>query len=315
MDKYEGAKILVTGGTGSLGRALLTRASKQGLKAEFIILSRDESKQEATKRLFPEYQYMLGDVAKYRDVQRAMQGVDYVFHFAAYKQVPAAQNNVAATIETNIIGSQNIVDAAIAAGVKQVVASSTDKAAYATNAYGASKQIMEAVFQNANRYGKTTFHLARYGNVVSSTGSVIPLFRKQAKAGGPITVTHKGMTRFWISVDYAVDLLLLALDRDPGTIVVPMAPALSVYDIAISIAPELEILETGIRPGEKIHEVLVSEAESFHTIKKSDYFLIYPPYSGVYNPDAPFAYTSDKAAKIELKDLLKMIEEYDRMYA
>lgn len=300
-------KILITGGTGSLGRALLRRLNK--LNAEIVIFSRDETKQGQVRSHYPQHTYILGDVAKYRDVQRAIQDVDVVFHLAAYKQVPSAQNNVAATIETNIIGSQNVVDAAIAAGVKHVVASSTDKSCAPTNAYGASKYMMESIFQNGNRYGKTTFHLARYGNVVCSNASVIPLFQRQAASGGPLTVTHKDMTRFWITIETAVDLLLRALKSPPGTIVVPKAGMRSVWDVAQLIGPGLNIKEIGIRPGEKIHEAMVSEAESFYTEDMGRYFLIHPPTEGIVYNETPFSYTSDTAPSISDSKFLRMVEQ------
>lgn len=304
-------KALITGGTGSLGQALLKRAEEEGWDVEFTILSRDESKQAETRKLYPQHHYILGDVAKWRDVQRAVYDQDYVFHFAAYKRVPSAQNNVAATIETNVIGSQNIVDASIQAGVKQVVASSTDKATNPANSYGASKYLMESIFQNGNRQKTaTTFHLARYGNVICSNASVIPLFVKQTKLGGPLTVTHKEMTRFWITLDDAIDLILTAMVHEPGTIIVPQAGAKSVFDIAKLVGGDLPIKEIGIRPGEKIHEAMVSEAESFYTEGFDDYFVIYPPTSGEIICETPWEYTSEYADEIPNTLLKHWIEEY-----
>lgn len=313
---FDGKRILVTGGTGSLGRALLRRAHDQGWGAEFVIFSRDETKQSELKKLYPEHTYLLGDVAKIRDVHRAMVGVDFVFHFAAYKQVPSAQNNVAATVETNVIGSQNIVDAALQAGVTAAVASSTDKACFCANYYGASKFLMEGIFQNGNRHGLTKFHLTRYGNVLSSNQSVVPFWKKQMARGEPITVTDRRMTRFWLTLDQAVDLILQALLVSPGVIVVPKAPAMSVYELAKAIAGEYPIIETEIRPGEKLTEAMVSEAESFHTEEKETHFLIYPSTSDFRNPNAPFSYTSDNPDKfLSAKEMLAMLAETEQKWA
>lgn len=313
---FNGKRLLVTGGTGSLGKALLLRAQEEGWNCDFVIFSRDETKQSQVKALYPQHTYILGDVAKYRDVKRAMQDVDVVFHFAAYKQVPAAQNNVPATIETNIMGSQNIVDIAIEEGVQQVVASSTDKACQPVNLYGASKAVMEALFQYGNKFGKTTFHLARYGNVVASNASVIPLFKKQALQGGPLTVTHREMTRFWITLDEAIDLILLALSKEPGVIVVPKAPAMSVFELAKAIGKDLPIKDIGIRPGEKIHEAMLSEAESFHTTEDDRHFFIFPPTLSI-DPTRQQAcsYTSDNPQReLSKTEILRMIADTQEKY-
>lgn len=304
-------RVLVTGGTGSLGKALLQRAAEEGWPTEFVIFSRDETKQARLKSLYPQHTYILGDVAKYRDLRRAMQGVDTVFHFAAYKQVPSAQNNVPATIETNILGSQNIADLAVELGVHQVVATSTDKASQPVNFYGASKAAMEAIFQDANKYGKTSFHLARYGNVISSNESVIPLFKRQRDAGGPLTVTHYDMTRFWITLDQAINLVLRALELEPGAILVPKAPAMSVLRLAQLIGGDLPIKDIGIRPGEKIHESMVAEAESFHTCETEYHFQIFPPNTHYRNLTAPFSYTSDTAPVLtddQMREMIRLTE-------
>lgn len=311
-------KILITGGTGSLGKATLLTAERENWPAKFVIFSRDETKQGNLRKRFPQHQYILGDVAKESDINSAVRGTrpDIILHYAAYKQVPAAQNNVNATIETNVIGSQNVVNAALEYGVKQVVASSTDKACESVNAYGSSKHLMECVFQDANKWGLTTFHLARYGNVVSSNASVIPFFMEQIARGGPITVTDKRMTRFWISLAEAVQLIQSALRQKPGIIVVPKAPAMSVWQLAEYMryeygSTEIIIEDVGIRPGEKIHESMVSEAESFHT---EDHhaalcFFIHPPTSGFKSWGVPFSYTSDQPQSwLTWVDMKKLIE-------
>ena len=304
MIKVSG-RFLITGGTGSLGKATLIRANQEGWDADFIIFSRDETKQGSLRKEFPQYRYFLGDVAKYSDIDDVVRGTkpDAILHYAAYKQVPAAQNNVNATIATNVQGSQNVVRAALAHNVKQVIASSTDKACQCVNAYGAAKNLMECIFQDANKWNSqlSTFNLARYGNVVSSNSSVIPFFKQQIKAGGPVTITDFRMVRFWISLWQAVELILEAGCADPGVIVVPKAPIMNILDVAKYLIREadkeekIEIKDIGIRPGEKIHECMVSEAESFHTIDKGKYFHIYPPNAGVFNPSAPFSYTTENA--------------------
>lgn len=311
-------KILITGGTGSLGKALLRRLATCYPDAEVTIFSRDETKQSILRNKYPHYRYILGDVSDKDDLQRALYAdIDTVFHLAAYKQVPSAENNVPATFKTNVLGSIRVINAAIRAGVARVVASSTDKACMNVNAYGASKALMEDAFQNANTYNtKTSFHLTRYGNVVSSSASVIPLFKKQRKAGGPITITDKRMTRFWLSIEQAVDLLFHALEQEPGVIVVPRAPALGMLTLAQVFAEGgLEIREIGIRPGEKLHESMVSEAESFHTTFDAEHYYIHPSTSSVRNELAPFSYNSDTAPLLDIQQLLKMVEEYDVAYA
>jgi UDP-N-acetylglucosamine 4,6-dehydratase len=311
--------VLVTGGTGSLGKATLLTAEREKWPVKFVIFSRDETKQSNLRKRFPQHRYILGDVAKYSDIGSAVRGTkpETILHYAAYKQVPAAQNNVNVTIETNIIGSQNVVNAALEYGVKQVVASSTDKACQSVNVYGNSKAAMECVFQDANKWGSTTFHLARYGNVVASNSSVIPFFLDQIKSGGPITVTDKRMTRFWISLKTAVGLICEALKQEPGIIVVPKAPALNVWTLAEYLRYEygtstIEIKDVGIRPGEKLHECMVSEAESFHTLDRAldPYFYIYPPTTEVHSWGTPFSYSSNEPGNwLMWEDMKKLIEE------
>jgi UDP-N-acetylglucosamine 4,6-dehydratase len=307
-------RILVTGGTGSLGRAVLKRANEEKWNSEFVIFSRDETRQGQLKSQYPQYEYFLGDIADYRDVYRAMRRrIDVVFHFAAYKQVPSAQNNVPATINTNIVGSQNVVDAALEAGVRHVVAASTDKACEPVNLYGISKAAMEALFQHANRYNETAFHLARYGNVVCSNASVIPLFERQAAAGGPLTITHPDMTRFWITLDDAINLVLEAYNQPPGVIVVPKASGMSLMDTAAAVGPDLERKIIGIRAGEKIHESLVSGAESFFAKEDSSHFFVYPFGSPVMR-QTPFTYTSDTAHQLTADELRAMVALHHQKY-
>lgn len=315
-------KILITGGTGSLGKATLLLAEQEEWNAEFVIFSRDETKQGKLRRRFPQHTYLLGDVAKYPDIASAVRGTkpDIILHYAAYKQVPAAQNNVHATVETNVLGSQNVVNAALEYGVKQVVASSTDKAAESVNAYGSSKHLMECLFQNGNKWGITSFHLARYGNVVASNSSVIPFFKEQLTAGGPLTVTDFRMVRFWISLREAVELILRALEQKPGVIVVPKAPSMYIKKLAECMiqntlgCKDIKVKELKIRPGEKLVECMVTKAESFHTLQDADYFYIYPPTSDMFNAKAPFTYTSDNPMNwLTWPGMLQLIAESNEL--
>lgn len=308
-------KVLITGGTGSLGKAVLARAERESWPAEFTIFSRDETKQNILKQKYPQHGFVLGDISRYNDLKRAMRGVDIVLHFAAYKQIPMAQNNINATIQVNVIGSQNVVDAAIDTGVRQVVATSTDKAMSPENAYGCAKKMMEYIFQDANKYNATTFHLARYGNVLLSNQSVAVLFKKQKAAGGPLTITDRRMTRFFLSLDQAIDLILLALNTTPGNIVVPKAPSTYIYQLAEVIGNGLPVVETGIRAGEKLDEGMVSESESFYVEEDEDHFYIHPPTDEYRNPDAPFSYMSNNPVRyITNEELAEMIAETERLY-
>lgn len=311
----KGKKILITGGTGTLGKAVLTRARRNFWGAEFVIFSRDETKQSILRQKFPEHQYVLGDITRYNDLKRAMRGIDIVMHFAAYKQVPSAQNNIAATIETNIYGSQQVVEAAIDMEVSQVVTTSTDKAASPESAYGVGKKMVEYVFQDANKYGATNFHITRYGNVLASNQSVAVLWEHQAKVGGPITITDRRMTRFFLSIDEAINQVLMSLQSEPGVILVPKAPSILMIDFAKEFAQDLAIVDIGLRPGEKIHEGMVSEAESFYTEDRGNFYLIHPPTSSFRNEGAPFSYTSDKPSRfLSAKELLEMLDTTHALY-
>lgn len=296
-DSLQGKKILITGGTGSLGEAVLKRIEQEAWDTRCVVFSRGESKQSEMRRKYPQHKYVLGDVSRLEDLERAMNGVNAIFHFAAYKQVPAAQVNVSTAFTTNILGSQNVARIAVANGVDQVVASSTDKACLPVNAYGVSKAAMEHLFQEANSWGKTDFTLARYGNVIGSTGSVIPLFMQLAKQHKPITITDGYMTRFWLTLDQAVELIVAALAAPAGTITVPKAPAMYMLDLAEGFAEmaDTAVVDIGIRPGEKVHESMVHVAESLHTVEYDRFFHIYPPTTSKTDfSDRSFEYTSDK---------------------
>ncbi len=308
-------KVLITGGTGSLGKAILARAERESWPAEFTIFSRDETKQNILKQKYPQHRFVLGDICRYNDLKRAMRGIDIVLHLAAYKQIPMAQNNIGATVQVNVIGSQNVVDASIDNNVYKVVTTSTDKAMSPENAYGCVKKITECIFQDANKYDATTFHITRYGNVLMSNQSVGLLFKKQAQDGGPLTITDRRMTRFFLTLDQAIDLILRALDTKPGHIVVPKAPSTYIYQLAEVIGNGLPVVETGIRAGEKLDEGMVSESESFYVEEDEDHFYIHPPTDEYRNPDAPFSYMSNNPVRyITNEELAEMIAETERLY-
>jgi UDP-glucose 4-epimerase len=306
-------KVLITGGTGSLSEHLLERANNENWDAEFIIFSRSESRQAQLKRKYPKHRYVLGDVGFIDDLERVMCGVDTVLHFAAYKRVESAQNNVSATVRTNVIGSENVARCAVRYGVKHVVGTSSDKAVESeSNYYGQSKTLMEGLFKEANQWGNTVFTLARYGNVLGSTGSVAVLFDKQVKAGGPLTVTSRTMTRFWLTFSQAIDIVLHAMQQEPGTITVPKAHASTMETFARAFVPDgmlIDIVEIGTRPGEKQCENMVSLSESLHTDQDDNYFYIRPPKNDLvlYQGKEMFRYTSDQAPQLTVDDLREMM--------
>ena len=279
--------ILVTGGTGSFGRKLVETILARWRPRRLIVFSRDELKQSEMRRDFPQepLRFFLGDVRDADRLHRAMHGVDYVVHAAALKQVPACEYNPFEAVKTNVLGGANVVDAAIDAGVKKVIAISTDKAVNPINLYGATKLCAEKLFVQGNAYagsGGCQFSCARYGNVVNSRGSVIPLFMEQ-RANGVLTVTDERMTRFWITMGQGVDFVLRCLDlMHGGEVFVPKIPSMRIMDLVRMVAPEADVKITGIRPGEKVHEVLVSEDESHHAVDFEDMYVILPahPWSG-----------------------------------
>lgn len=281
-----GATILITGGTGSFGN----RVAKHLLKhkpAQIRIYSRDEKKQWEMKRAFPQFRYIIGDVRDSRRVAEAMRGVDFVFHAAALKQVPSCESYPFEAVKTNIIGSFNICEAAKQSGVQTLVALSTDKAVKPVNTMGMSKAMMEKVVCSQNENGgDTVFCCVRYGNVMGSRGSVIPLFMEQIRKGMPLTLTVPTMTRFLMTLDQSVDLVLHAMTRARGgEVFVRKAPACTVQTLAeamrLKYSPQRErhpIQIVGIRPGEKLHEILVNEYEMRRVREESRYFKIYPEY-------------------------------------
>lgn len=277
--------VLVTGGTGSFGRKFVELMLRDYHPHKLIVFSRDELKQHDMQLAgiqHPSLRYFIGDVRDAERLHRAFAGVTVVVHAAAMKQVPACEYNPFEAIQTNIMGSRNVIDAAIDCGVRRILAISTDKAVNPINLYGATKLCAEKMFVQANAYAgaqDTKFSCARYGNVVGSRGSVIPVFLEQRKTGR-ITITDSRMTRFWITLDQGVRFVTHCIERmHGGEIFVPKIPSMSLLDMAAALAPDCEAQVTGIRPGEKLHEVLVSEDEARHAVELEDMYVIQPAHS------------------------------------
>ncbi len=278
------ASILVTGGTGSFGKKFAEIVVKECKPKRLAIFSRDELKQHdmhAEGFDAPCMRYFIGDVRDQNRLRRAMAGVDVVIHAAALKHVTACEYNPLEAVETNIGGARNVVEAALDAGVKKVVALSTDKAVNPVNLYGATKLVAEKIFTQGNAYSgnaPTQFSCVRYGNVVGSRGSVIPVFLKQRETG-TITITDDRMTRFWITLEQGVRLVMRAIaDMGGGEVFVPKIPSMRITDLADAVAPGCARKIVGIRAGEKLHEVLLSEDESRHAVELKDSFVILPEY-------------------------------------
>ncbi len=274
--------ILVTGGTGSFGKKFVEIMLKEYNPARLIIYSRDELKQHEMRMAgfnHPNLRYFIGDVRDLPRLKRAFNGVDIVVHAAALKQVPACEYNPMEAIKTNILGSSNVVDAALDAGVKKVLALSTDKAVNPVNLYGATKLAAEKLMVQSNSYAggmMTRFSCVRYGNVVGSRGSVVPLFIQQRESG-VVTLTDERMTRFWISLDQGVRFVIRCIEEmHGGEVFVPKIPSMKMVDLAKAIAPQAEIRMIGIRPGEKLHEVLISEDEARTTVELEDMYVVQP---------------------------------------
>jgi UDP-N-acetylglucosamine 4,6-dehydratase len=276
--------VLVTGGTGSFGKKFVDIMLREYGPRKLIIFSRDELKQHEMRAAGldgPNVRYFLGDVRDQQRLERALAGVTVVVHAAALKQVPACEYNPFEAIQTNINGGKNVIEAAINRGVRRIVALSTDKAVNPINLYGATKLCAEKMFVQANAYAgaqETRFSCVRYGNVVGSRGSVVPVFIEQRKRG-KITLTDPRMTRFWITLDQGVRFVVRCLEQmHGGEIFVPKIPSMKLLDMAEAVAPECQIECIGIRPGEKLHEVLLSEDESRNAVETEDMYVIKPAH-------------------------------------
>jgi UDP-N-acetylglucosamine 4,6-dehydratase len=276
--------ILLTGGTGSFGNAFVSDVISRWPSVVVRVYSRDELKQSEMRTKFGDAQvrYLIGDVRDRSRMSRAAQGADIVVHAAAMKQVPACEYNPFEAVRTNVLGAQHVVDAAIDAKVERVVALSTDKAVNPVNLYGATKLCAEKIFVQGNAYAAqsaTRIACVRYGNVIGSRGSVVPVFREQLERDGRITITDERMTRFWITLPQAVDLVLHALDHmEGGEVFVPKIPSMRVVDLAEAMAPGRPREIIGIRPGEKLHELLLTGDESRHTVDCGDTYVVLPEH-------------------------------------
>jgi UDP-N-acetylglucosamine 4,6-dehydratase len=324
MFDLHGKTILITGGTGSFGKKCARILLDEYQPPRLIVFSRDELKQHEMRIGgfdSPALRYFIGDVRDVDRLRRAMVGVDVVIHAAALKQVPACEYNPIEAIKTNVDGSRNVIEACLDARVHRVLALSTDKAVNPVNLYGATKLVAEKLFVQANAYrggDPIRFSSVRYGNVVGSRGSVIPLFRDQRKSGR-VTVTDQRMTRFWITLEQGVRFVLNSIEiMAGGEVFVPKIPSMRIMDLARAMAPDCVIEETGIRPGEKVHEVLLSEDEARHSVELDDRFVIAPSHP--WWKDQPeqkgrplaegFRYTSDNnPAWLTMDELLTMANE------
>lgn len=278
-----GKVILITGGTGSFGQAMIRKLLDNYNPKAIRVFSRDELKQHEMRIKFQNHEklrFFIGDVRDQQRLERAMKGVDTVFHAAALKQVPACEYNPIEAIRTNVDGAINVIEASLNNNVQQVIALSTDKAAGPVNLYGATKLCSDKLFIHANNYAghqNIRFSVVRYGNVMGSRGSVIPVFREQLQKGKRLTITDKRMTRFWITLDQATDFVLSALSiMHGGEIFVPKIPSMSMVDLALAMEPDAEIDIIGIRPGEKIHEALITEEEGMRAAELDDRYVIEP---------------------------------------
>lgn len=294
--------ILITGGSGTLGHAIVRTAEREGWNCTFTIYARSELRLAQMKVKHPRCRYVVGDVRDYDRLAAAITGHDLVIHAAALKRIPECEANPTECFATNIYGSQNVVRACVAGGVERCVGISTDKACRSVTCYGASKLAMEKLFQ-AQPEGPTIFTLVRYGNVVASNGSVIPIWRDKAARGEPLPITDKRCTRFWMAPSAAVQLVVEASIRSPGVIVVPKMGSLGLVEMAEYIAPGARWIETGLRSCEKLHEDLIHEDEPCDEVILPGRFWIYP------HGTLGRCYTSEMAPEISRDQFLAMLSE------
>lgn len=299
-------RVLVTGATGSFGRAFVRSLLDRNPRIEIVCFSRDELKQFEMQSEFnsPRLTFALGDVRDYKRVLQVSEGVDTIIHAAAMKQIPAAELNPMEAIKTNVLGAENVINAAIESSVSKVVALSTDKAANPANLYGATKLCSDKLMVAGNllvKNSETKFSVVRYGNVLGSRGSVVPFFIEMKKSG-LIPITDERMTRFWLTLSHAVDLVFIALSQmKGGEIFVPKIPSFKVSDVARLVAPGVPIKNIGIRPGEKLHEIMITEDDSLYTLEHLNHYTILSPLIPIHGkelqqgskvPDG-FSYRSD----------------------
>ncbi len=323
--------VLVTGGTGSFGKKFVEIMLKDFDPKKIIIFSRDELKQHEMRTMGfdqPNLRYFIGDIRDRERLVRALHGVDIVIHAAALKQVPACEYNPMEAVKTNIMGTSNVMEAALDAGVKKVMALSTDKAVNPVNLYGATKLAAEKLTVQSNAYAagtSTRYSCVRYGNVVGSRGSVVPVFLKQ-RENGKVTITDDRMTRFWLSLEQGVRFVISCIEQmEGGEVFVPKIPSMKVIDLARAIAPNVKMDIIGIRPGEKLHEVLISEDEARNTVELDNLFVVQPAeafwfgYSwqkrGKLLSDN-FRYSSDNNAQwLDVEGIREFIDPFEKLYS
>jgi UDP-N-acetylglucosamine 4,6-dehydratase len=314
--------ILITGGTGSFGRTFIKSCLNDTSYSKIVVFSRDELKQYELKQLLGDderLRWFIGDIRDQDRLRRAFQGIDHVVHAAALKQVDTAEYNPFEFVKTNVFGSQNVIEAAIDAKVKKVLALSTDKASSPINLYGATKLTADKLFISGNHYGRpqgTIFSVVRYGNVINSRGSVVPLLLKQKEEKRPFTITDERMTRFWLSLDYATKFVEKCLDRMMGgELFVPRIPSMKIVDLINSIDANWPVKKIGIRPGEKLHEEMISLDEGRRAYEEKDLYVVLPstsdkeilPTAGILVPDG-FRFSSDTNSEwLSPKEITELI--------
>lgn len=330
LDILRGKTVLVTGGTGSFGRSFVRHLLKESKLKKLIVFSRDELKQSQMAAVItdPRIRFFIGDVRDQARLERAFEGVDIIIHAAALKQIPALEYNPFEAVKTNILGSQNVIEAALNRGVKQAVLISTDKAAMPVNLYGSTKLAAEKLFIAGNAYGggQTRFSVVRYGNVVGSRGSIVEHLIRN-KGAHTVHITDERMTRFWIDLEQAIELVLFALaNMEGGEIFIPKVPSMKVSELFDLLVPNAKRKVIGIRPGEKVHETLLTHEEARHSVDYGDYYVVLPENAtdddakrmtkylkkGV-SLKADFHFASNANAKpMRKKDLLKIVGKIER---
>ncbi len=294
-------KVLITGGTGTLGQELIKKFYQEW---DITVFSRTELNQARLQAIYPKIKFIIGDVKDYQSVSKAVKNIDVILHCAAMKRVDVCEANPIEAVKTNVLGTENIVMAAKEKGIKQLVSISSDKGVEPVNVYGMTKAIQEKIVIAAG------YNCARYGNVFGSRGSVIPLFIEQAKAGGPLTVTDPEMTRFILTTDQAIELIMLALNSPmEGKVFVKKSPSAKLGDIAKSFGVEIKII--GVMIGEKKHEMLISQEETIRTEDKRDYFIITQKINGLKKSEP---YTSDIERRLTEEEIKGLIEEYKQKH-
>jgi len=324
--------VLVTGGTGSFGKTFIRIMLEEFHPAKLIVYSRDELKQHEMRVAgfdHPSLRYFIGDVRDLERMKRAMQGVDIVVHAAALKQVPACEYNPMEAVKTNILGTSNVINAALDRGVEKVMALSTDKAVNPVNLYGATKLAAEKLVVQSNAYAGqqyvTRLSCVRYGNVVGSRGSVVPVFLRQ-RENGALTITDKRMTRFWLSLEQGVRFVIRNIEHmEGGEVFVPKIPSMKVVDLAKAIAPDAELKYIGIRPGEKLHEMLITRDESRSTVELEDMYVVQPVeafwFGGAWHEKGKpvedgFRYSSAENTEwLNVEQIKEIIAPFEEAYA